>query len=240
MHRRIPRFPSSSHNHNGSPPQNRSIVQISQSSRVRTTASANSRPAVGEHQSVAVARQQPVLDHGLGPARSASFKHRQRQPVTQPHPQHHVLGVQCGRRRAARNRPPAAPIGQRLRIGVGVLDIPPPRRADVAVRAGSGTPPFAAVPVADVVPALAAGQAQLDTSYQPQPRRGQPRVDQLVAVRELVVVGCARPRRAAPGGPAPCRPRRPARTPTRGRRRPRRPRPPSAAGRRRSPPACRR
>ena len=63
------------------------------------------------------------------------------------------------------------------RICVGVLDIPPPRVADETVSARSDTPPFAAVPVAEVVQALAPGAAPIRHLVPVESRVGQPLVE---------------------------------------------------------------
>jgi hypothetical protein len=61
---------------------------------VRTTASANSRPTIGDGQPVAVRQQQTVSHHGLGAFAFSGAQPGERQPLAQPGFQQHVFGVQ--------------------------------------------------------------------------------------------------------------------------------------------------
>src|SRR5512139_2820363 len=70
-----------------------------------------------------------------------------------------------------------------------MLDVPPSGRLYVAMRAGAGAPPLAAVPIAHVVPALTAGPALVGHLIPVEAGRAQTFVGKLVAVREDIVVG---------------------------------------------------
>src|ERR1700684_119768 len=70
-----------------------------------------------------------------------------------------------------------------------MLDIPPARRADEAVRARTGAPPLTTVPVPQIVSALPARPTPVGYLIPVEPGRRQLLVHQLVAMRKNVVVG---------------------------------------------------
>ena len=127
---------------------------------------------VGEHQPVALDRDQARASTGRAPRRgpassSTSSGSPSRSRSSSSTRSTRRVSASSTSRAVRRAGPARDPVGVRR----GVLDVPPPHAADVGVRARADAPPVGAGPVDEVVPAPARRRrrAQLETSYQPSP-----------------------------------------------------------------------
>ena len=75
-------------------------------------------------------REHPLDIPFLGASRSAFPANARRSPTHLPNPRVHIAGVRHGRRRRARTRRPAAPIGRRRRGDAPIPDAPGSHRED--------------------------------------------------------------------------------------------------------------
>ena len=173
-------------------PAEHQVRELRPEQQRRTTASASNRPRRVSTRRPASAARPSTRPSAMSPATTGARRRpaptsaaRRRSGAEQ-----HVLGaarllvesLAAGRR--------GDPGREALRVGGGMLDVPPAHAADVAVRSGSDAPPVLAGPVGEVVARPVSHVARPVADLVPVvPGGGERRVRELVQLGREVVVG---------------------------------------------------